>query len=339
MGTSSDSAGNYILSDVPEGLYTVIVSCIGYDLILEKISFSGGTSVEVDFQLSPKVYQLETVIIEEDEDEEWRDNLEIFFREFIGTSQNSQKCSIVDPYIINLIRDEDDILLASADEPIEIINESLGYKIYYFLESFCYDGSSTKFKGYPVFEPLISNSTSINEIWVENRLKTYCGSIRHFLYAASRDFDSFSPHFTGTKNLNEQSVLNREGFRIWLNENTDSQFNINKHRRLIQTPEYIFNTSITNEKLLSFEGTICIVYDRKKEDDSFLDYLNANRHVKNPTSYIQLHSTAVQFDEKGRYYDEFQIQTFGYWSYERVADMLPFDYEISERVLKIIQFK
>ena len=63
IGTNTDATGHYFLKNVPEGDYQIEVSCIGYLSQTAKVKVRRNTTVEVNFELEPDVFQIETVVV------------------------------------------------------------------------------------------------------------------------------------------------------------------------------------------------------------------------------------------------------------------------------------
>lgn len=64
LGTTTDLQGQYLLEDLPVGLYTIAVSYVGYeDQARYEIQVSSGRPVILDFQLEEQTTQLEEVVV------------------------------------------------------------------------------------------------------------------------------------------------------------------------------------------------------------------------------------------------------------------------------------
>ncbi len=63
IGTNTDATGHYFLKNVPEGDYQIEVSCIGYISQTANVKVRKNTTVEVNFELEPDVFQIETVVV------------------------------------------------------------------------------------------------------------------------------------------------------------------------------------------------------------------------------------------------------------------------------------
>ncbi|MGN1258474.1 MAG: carboxypeptidase-like regulatory domain-containing protein, partial [Candidatus Limisoma sp.] len=63
IGTNTDATGHYFLKNVPEGDYQIEVSCIGYISQTTNVKVRKNKTVEVNFELEPDVFQIETVVV------------------------------------------------------------------------------------------------------------------------------------------------------------------------------------------------------------------------------------------------------------------------------------
>ncbi|MCK5783680.1 MAG: carboxypeptidase-like regulatory domain-containing protein, partial [Desulfobacterales bacterium] len=63
LGAVSNADGYYIILDVPDGVYTLTASVIGYKLEKRNISVGATSRVKVHFDLTPEQIQMEEVIV------------------------------------------------------------------------------------------------------------------------------------------------------------------------------------------------------------------------------------------------------------------------------------
>ena len=137
--------------------------------------------------------------------------------------------------------------------------------------------------------------------WKENRNDAYLGSLRHFLTTICN---------TDSNNITE---LEKECFYIVAQNKINTWFT--------PQPVELFlclqKTDDENEMLLSFDNYWGVTYKPAVKVS----------WQKQQRSWIKLHGDSVTIDTKGRYYDQYKIETFGFWSNYRMAEMLPFDYE------------
>lgn len=296
LGSSTNKNGEFLIQNVPNGKYQIIVSCIGYSSITARIKISNSSIGNLFFTLEPKVYTTEEVKITGEQAEEWQNNYEQFKDAFIGETWRAKETFIEDPYNINFIENDDE-LIAYTDYPVIIRNEALGYKITYHLEYFSLNGNTTKYSGIPYFEEMESQNTEEKLKWEENRKDTYSGSLRHFLTTIC-NADS-----------NSTTELEKEGFYLAAQDDINKWF----PPQPVKLSLCLRKTDDENERLLSFDNYWRVTYKSFRQSTQ--------------RSWIKLHSDSVTIDARGRYYDQYKIETFGFWSHHRMAEMLPFDYE------------
>lgn len=63
MGTSTDSEGGYNIKDIPEGIWTVKISMVGYYTISKEVSIANNQTSQLDIQLQPDNELLNEVVI------------------------------------------------------------------------------------------------------------------------------------------------------------------------------------------------------------------------------------------------------------------------------------
>ncbi len=339
LGCSTDKKGYYEIKQLSAGNYRLVVSCIGYKTLTKKITIAEGGNYRYSFALEQKVYRLPTVIVSQADAELWKKRLNIFKRELIGTSSNADSCTIENPTTLSF-DENNDTLFAYAAQPLIIKNKSLGYEIKYFLESFKYFEPSVKYSGLPVFKELKPRNSNQKNIWQERRLETYCGSLRHFLTTAVKDFKFIltNPPADSSEFDTLNSPLKREGFKVRHRVIQKIGQRIWKYDVPINTLEYIYNGDVNYEKIISFNDFLKVTYIRKLEDKHYAEFVGKFGSPENPTSLILLHGSKISIDNQGRFFDKFRIETFGYWAFERLADTLPSDYSVPDSVLENVNF-
>ncbi len=356
IGTTTDSKGYFEICDLPQGTFDVIFSHVSYYFRSERYVLKHPYNDIGEIELSPKVHQLETVVVEAEEAELWHDRYEIFHEQFIGTSDNADSTNITDPYNIEFW-ESDGNLFASSIDPIEIINRSLGYRIIYFLDHFESCSDYTKYSGNAVFSSLTSNNISDKQRWNENRKHIYTGSFRHFLVtlndAHSFSFNVLDEEYDLIDSVEiERSFTSRNTQRATYSYKIDSLSSIADeylndrgfflYRTFalpwespapisdepISMKELLSPGKISSERYLKFTKYLRVYYipNYKKEDYTFNFSVRSAKGLQ--SSFIQLEKDSVMVDIKGRYYDKFGIHTFGKFGQERIADMLPYEYVI-----------
>jgi hypothetical protein len=194
-----------------------------------------------------------------------------------------------------------------------------------------------KYAGLTYFTEMHSDLEEDSLVWQQNRLEAYMGSLRHFLRSISEfyalvtkgeeellvdlDYDDITDD--GVKfSYNEDMFLSRQGFAVYLNKQ-------NSLARLFNVESVIDSSENPNELYFVCDDRVEIQYFKEYEELSY----------SNQLSFIKFHADSVYFDKKGRYWDEFKIETQGYMSKQRLAEMLPYEYEPSNSVLINTDFR
>jgi hypothetical protein len=181
-GTTTSNEGFFKLSDIPGGKYELVISCIGFQT--QVITFNEDSlPMELKIDLHIKVKELENVTVETFEEGGWKRWGPAFTENFIGTTDNASRCKIVNKEVIRFrYYKESDRLSASADAPLLIENNALGYNIIFQLEEFevNFKRQSLLFAGYELVEDM-SKKNEVPERWKRKRLEAYKGSLMHFM--------------------------------------------------------------------------------------------------------------------------------------------------------------
>ncbi|MEE9431953.1 MAG: carboxypeptidase-like regulatory domain-containing protein [Melioribacteraceae bacterium] len=327
-GAATNLNGDFIIKNVPNNSFYVVISYVGYETQKHLLRKLNGNTIKKVFALNEKIFKLDEITVNEKNDKEWKRSFKIFKKQFIGILNNSIFTNIVNPYIINFANSDDGWLEATSDEPIEIINDILGYKVIYYLDVFRHKYITTQYSGQPFFEEIKPTLSQPQNGIEEARVEAYCGSLRHFLYAATKQF-----------NNEELFFLEEQGFKVYttnLNPNPNKQ-NIKPISYLVNMNKFFSKGANDFELVLEFPNYLKIVYNREKEDPKYIEVTTGDRNDFSPTlqtSWINLPSGSTLLDNTGYYLNSFNIQAFGYWSYELLSSMLPYEYSLPDSILE-----
>lgn len=312
IGTTTDENGVFQLNGVPEGIFELIVSFLGFETASYTINTNSLES-QYNFVLNEKIYELDEVTVRPDP-EEWKANFKQFHKIFIGAGPFSDDTKIKNPEVLNFFFEpEQSMLTANANERLVIENKALGYIIYYYLDYFVIDyrQNTSFYFGRPLFELMTSNRKRINSRWDNNREKAYQGSFLHFtksLINGTEVEDSFV--IRGEKRENRSRFVSKDTV------NSDRFF------MPFDSTTYMF----------SFMNFINVTFEAEKEDRSYL-YYTKSPFADRPKNKAQFQNSSftitqdtVLVDKSGYIYDPVAIIFDGYWGFEKVSDMLPLDY-------------
>lgn len=344
LGTTTNANGEYQIRNVPFGRYVLIFSHIAYKNDHEDIFIQKPYNYVFDHSLLPAPFELPEIDVKTMSEKEWQKNFEIFKKHLLGYGEFADSCRILNPYYIDFKQNEEGNLLAISRQPIQIINTALGYELLFFMKYFEKGFSSVKFAGLPVFFELSPANDEQAQMWTNNRIKAYAGSLRHFLKAMADSYESIMKGTDSTKLLIYLDDKTDDGYKFAYDSTitfTEHGFEVysqstnptRRYKNFIIKPFYVdsavFTSTLSNELIIAAEKYIQVRYDRELDEKipSFLWPTDIQ------ISWIKLHADSVLFDKQGRYFDEFMIETIGYWAKERLCDMLPMEFALPDSIL------
>lgn len=360
IGTVTNAEGVFIIDRFPQGRYDLVVSCIGYESYVTTIQYAQ-LPYTIEVNLKPKVNILDEVVVEPYEKNGWERYGKFFMDNFIGTSALAADCKLKNPETIRFrYNKKENILRAFADDPIILENRALGYILRYELKSFEYNYTTRifYFQGYPLFEDIETNRKRIQERWIKNREDTYYGSLMHFMRSVFRN-KLIENGFEVRKLIkiseeekkrvraiyNSRVYVNGNG-AIVVNDSILGQGNKDTalyYRKVMRQPEKM---NVLVDKVLPGDS-IAFAIDKFTAGLFFEDYLQVIYLYKQvPVEYYAANSLSVNAKSatsseiylpnkktiavlgNGSFYEGIDLISSGYWGWwEKLATMLPFDYE------------
>ncbi len=317
LGTATGPDGNFTLW-LPNGGYDLVITFTGYETISKRISSTDTSYRNMLFQLKPKEKAMEEVAIRSSN--ELKDGLErygsFFLDNFIGKTANSKQCEILNKEALKFyFSKKRNRLKVLAAAPLEIVNNALGYKIKYNLDSFTHDYNTqvSTFTGYPLFEAMQTADLSQAATWIANRTRAYKGSILHFMRSTYN------------------KVLGEEGFEVqFIVKNSSGSDTAISGLNYYGALNYSMDDSTHVVEISPNQTDIAILYKNEVPDSDYTS-LNEDAPKKFELSVISIPSSdAIGIEQNGYYYDQNDITITGYWSWEKVADMLPYDFKVEQ---------
>lgn len=318
-GTVTDKEGNFELKVFERGTYELIVKFVGYDTYAQTIEFTNHEEKTFAINLTLAAVNLGSVVVTDREDEEWQANLSSFKDAFLGRTKNSKKCKILNEEQINFYYNEEKgTLEAFCNEPIKVQNDALGYTLDYYLEQFIidYKAGYASFYGFTFYQES-KKGNKVKRRFVKARDKAFYGSIEHFFRSLSAD------------------QLKEEGWKVMLAQDIDGfgravkavDYDVHKQVKAGPTP---FSSS------LSFDGYLYITYTKEAESEAFSGTksisLTGDKTPMIPQrSFITIIEDGgrINFEASGYVLNPVSFLTGEYWGFEKVADMLPTNFQPS----------
>ena len=188
VGTYSDDSGNYNLNTPGEGVYEIVVNCIGYKPVFHKLD-KPQPFHQVDIALEINEIELKEVVINAARSKHTREHIDFFWRVLLGVKPSKKGLELLNPEKVHFYLNNESILTVTCNEPIEIVNHELGYHIRYVLQNFQadYRTGDLILDGRPNFETLIAQNITQRYRWEKKREEVYGVSLNHFIRALYRN--------------------------------------------------------------------------------------------------------------------------------------------------------
>ncbi|HEX2608405.1 MAG TPA: carboxypeptidase-like regulatory domain-containing protein [Flavisolibacter sp.] len=308
-GTLTDKEGNFRLH-LEKGGYELIVSFTGYTS--RTINFEAVTDREFNLELQKADNSMSEVVIRSSNEvtDGWDKYGKFFLEHFIGTTPFADSCTLLNPQVLKFFYyKRNDRMKVLATEALQVENKALGYTMRYELDSFVhyFQTHINSYRGNCLYAAM-EGDASKQQVWKQNREKTYYGSRLHFLRSY---YDS---------------TLKQEGFTVDMLSSTEAT----KFDRLANpydTTYYFYNDSTTNAELW-FPAKVSITYLKKAPEKEYLVQYKLPLNVKTQISYVDL-LDGILIKPNGYFLDQQSWINQGYWSWKNLADQLPYDYEPS----------
>ena len=223
--------------------------------------------------------------------------------------------------------------------------------------SFIQQKNTITYLGYTKYENLKGGKRKQKK-WKRNRLKAYNGSTIHFLKSLlNNNFKEegfIINQFKRVENPERPSEdkIKRAREIIKLNSNSvdfskniknpltllDSSLLIVRKARLPKFQDYLYKRNVPIEEiitkknnitLLTFENCLSVIYTKEKEEEGFI-YRNSFSKKRNSgpqSSALIMLNKYPTIDKTGTLINPLDIFYEGYWSYEKLGESLPLDYE------------
>ena len=164
---------------------TILVLYTGYETKMMRISNGNKESDQLTIELKEKDKSLNEVVVAGSAEvaDGWSKYGQFFLNNFIGTTPGATQCTIENKTALKFYfyKKRNKLRVKSADDLV-ILNNQLGYKIKYQLDSFVYDYTNNigSYTGYPLFEEMTGTPEQLST-WKQNRFNAYAGSRLHFI--------------------------------------------------------------------------------------------------------------------------------------------------------------
>ena len=325
-GTITDDSGEFELGPFQPGRYEVVASYVGHDpvLYLAQIKTS---NFRINFNLDKKGILLSEVLVLTKETKELY--LDIFKKYVIGETIASKRCQIRNIEEVQFTSGESkDEIVAYTEKALVIENPELGYTIHLDLLEFYYNKATTGayFYGYTRFVDW-GKDEQTKKKWIRQRRQTYEGSTVHFFRSlvnkelAKQGFTVYQltdlqKERKDTVNLNVDWLKNNTGMQMASEANEDSMI------RLYSDSLYlIYELRVHEGWRIFYEKSTSLKLEITRK------MILGGQPPIGTVSGLRLREEPVLINERGIVLTPIRLFYDGIWGFERLANMLPLDYE------------
>ena len=314
-GTITNNNGDFELGPFDPGRYEVVASYVGYDPLLYSAEIKT-QGIRIIFKLEKKEETLREVLVLTSETR--KKYLDIFKKYVLGLSVAADRCEIKNIEEVQFASGETkDEIIAYTEKALMIQNPELGYTIHFDLVEFYYNKATTAsyFFGYSRFVDW-GKDEHTKKKWVRKRRQTYEGSTVHFFRSL----------------VNKE--LAKEGFTVYQLTNT---------KKYLSTFAEQMESKINEDSMIRvYPDSVYRIYELRLNDGWRIKYskntelkMDINKKVflsKQPSTGtltgLRLREAPALINDRGIILTPIRVFYDDIWAYERLANMLPEDYEV-----------
>ncbi len=323
IGSTTDENGKYYISgNLPRNV-ELVASFVGYITATKTLNLSGAT--KVDFKLEPLEAMLSEVELKSRRDKKWERDLRRFREVFLAIPDDpfASQLDIKNPWVLDFETVKENgpnYVHATAQEPLQIVNDALGYDVTYYLKDYRFYNNRSSYVGFVFFDPQeVSDSAEVETLHA-NKETSYIGSIRHLLKSVllarvdEEDFEIFQ-------------MLPTDLLRTRTNLYTEERDKSIKH---------VYADSIRRIPLKNGNYRIIWPYDTEIHFRGKSWRNNYYSDVYHPVSWISAPLGYFDIDRSGVPVVPSQVVLSGYMGRQRMGRFLPHDYVPSENFDKYL---
>jgi hypothetical protein len=312
LGTATDADGNFKLS-VPDGGYNLVITFTGYNTESKRISNTDASDRSMVYELSQKERQMEEVaVVSSSEVKDGWDKYGTFFLEkFIGQTTNSAFCTIKNKEALKFyFSKKRNRLKVLATETLLIQNMALGYTIKYDLDSFTHEYNSqvSLYTGYPLFEEITATDPEQLSRWVKARQEAYKGSMLHFM-----------------RSLYYKTLV-QEGFEVQFLIDVNGKETAIPLKNFYGALNYIKDDSTQLVEVRPNQLRMGVIYLKEKPAPIFTSLYPDEPSGFQFSTLSFLPKESITIEQNGYYFEQNDIAISAYWTWDRMADQLPYNY-------------
>ncbi|GAB4023311.1 carboxypeptidase regulatory-like domain-containing protein [Spirosoma koreense] len=312
-GAVTNEKGYYTLIGVPLGTVEIAASFVGYQSATQRIRFDNTAPQKANFQLKATEQMLDAVTVRGNP-KGWERHLRQFKKELFGEPFGAQ-CLLVNSEVLQFKEDKDH-LYATANEPLIIDNQALGYRLIYNLQHFDATTAGQVYSaGTARFEELKPENERQASRFRRNRLTAYKGSIRHLMASLADSTYEQAGFLIYQEDVSRMISLDRKVITL--------AAAVNDYKRLvpIKVSTLIQPGRLSTERRLVSPPKLIVFYTQASSGFSpYPDARYAYTEMRLPSGQLQMTVDGVITLPEG-------MEVKGSMSNDRLSTMLPADWK------------
>jgi hypothetical protein len=303
LGGVTDADGRFELHVPSPRALVFRASLVGFKPGLIQVRPAPGDTARLTFGLRADTTALAGVEVTAERDRAWEQSAHAFERVLIGATPNSASTRVVNPLALSFEPDSEWTRVRAA-EPLVVRNDALGYEVTLFDLAAAFTLQFWEWEAGIAFRDLCAPECSSDV--AARRLDAYRGSPAHFLSAAAR------------------GALENEGFKAELVDQPGGV--IHPPQRLLRRfgvgRERPFELERTPDGWVApVDGAVWVEFRGERNE-------HPGRRPGDPQrSWFEVDSGVLRLGPERSMLTPRDLTLHGYWSWQRLADLLPIDYE------------
>ncbi len=320
ISTATDLEGNFTLSGLEPGTLEIGFSFMGYTAQTRTVTLKPGGTFTLNLSMTPLEQVLTEQEVKASRDKSWERDLRKFQSLFLGIDEAASQTSILNPWVIEFPEaTEKGSFVARAEQPIELENRYLGYKITFNLKEFVDAPTAYRIVGAARFELLPSDSEAQQALWEKNRAEIYRRSpMNLFRSILKGSYEREGFYLYGDKAGGSASMNIRTD--IFANE-------LGKSVVPYKADPLVVPSSPPGDYLLQLKGRIEIHYQKG------FAQANTYRDAPYPISWLEVKNGQVRVRENGSILNPEDLVFSGDMDRKRISNLLPLDYNAEKALL------
>lgn len=328
------------VSDI-NGQFSITVPNYVKEIAFEQSGFE--TKVIPISNITPKISMSESKVLDDViavsyDPKNWPTDLQYFTDNFIGRGEEAEKVKIKEPKksLKFYLNNSEQYFKAYGKEVIRIENKFLGYELNYTLLNFTsnFKTKNLNYQGFVLFKPM-KGSKRQQKKWKLNRRLVYMGSLQHFsksLFQNTYKEEGFVMNNLVRKrnpDYPSDSVIQqmKSDIKLGLVKPLDAKFRAYSKKMLLSKyVDYLLGETNRDSILLGNGNKKSLQF----KDYIYVQYKPKTNVYKSNTSIISQLDSPIYIYDNGYIENDVLLMLEGDWSLDKVAKLLPINYDPNE---------